>query len=115
AEFSQPQVSIVGNLRNCKRRTIETAGYDATRAAAAFAQDQIAQRIAFPAGHMVKDLVCCEVFPTRRCVEIDPGAHSCRAIAAILCRRCTSNYEDKEKNCFQSHRCASIATKRHKI
>src|SRR6185369_12425063 len=114
AQLSQPQIAIVGNLCNCKRRTIETTRDDPARVAAALAQDQIAQRITFPAGHMLKDLVRCEVLPTRRSVEFDPGAHSCRSIAAILRERCTRNYEDQEKNWFQFHRWASIATKRPK-
>jgi hypothetical protein len=72
ANFTQPQVSIVRDFGHGKPWTIETTGNDASGAAAAFSQDEIAELVALPTGHLRHDDICDQIFTTGRSVVENP-------------------------------------------
>jgi hypothetical protein len=74
ADFTQPEVTVVRDLSNCKSRTIERARYDASRASAPFPQNQIAKLVTLPTRHFAHDYVSEQMLPTgRRIVENPPA------------------------------------------
>ncbi len=80
ANFAQPQVSVVCDLGDCKSRTIERARYDASRAAASFAQYQIAKLVTLPTRHLAHDYVSQQMLATGRRVVEDPPVKGARHV-----------------------------------
>jgi hypothetical protein len=66
ADLAQSQVTIVSDLSDSETRTIERAGHDASRTAAAFAEHEIAEPIATPYGRRLQNAIGGDVFPTGR-------------------------------------------------
>src|SRR5262245_41657589 len=81
ASLPKAQISAIRDLGDGETRPVQPTGNNPSRAATSFSQDEIAECVLLPTRHSFLNYVSGEMFPTRWCIECDPGGKDAQVVS----------------------------------